>query len=289
MSKILLTGSSGILGNTILSKLSDNYIFLSLKNQNEINQKYNQIKTKKLNFKYLRKIIIGFKPDTIIHAAANTNIEDCQSNKKKCKKVNFELTRNLVKISKLHNIKFIFISTDQVYNRKLHQNENDKIKSFNYYTETKILSENFIKSNLKNYAILRTNFFGRSIALKKSFSDFIISSLKNLKKIFLFDDVYFNPINIDNLTRIIEIIINNQINGVFNIGVTQGLSKYQFGIKIAKKLNLNPNLIIKDNFLNRKDLSNRPLDMRMDVSKIKKIVKHNKLFNLNYNLSLLVK
>ena len=82
MSKILLTGSSGILGNSILSKLSDKYIFLSLKNQNEINQKYNQIKTKKLNFKYLRKIVIGFKPNVIIHAAANTNIEDCQRNKK---------------------------------------------------------------------------------------------------------------------------------------------------------------------------------------------------------------
>ena len=60
---------------------------------------------------------------------------------------------------------------------------------------------------------------------------------------------------------------------LFNIGVTQGLEQYQFGIKIAKKLNLNPNLIIKDNFLNRKDLSNSPLDMRMDISKIKKIVK----------------
>ena len=110
-----------------------------------------------------------------------------------------------------------------------------------------------------------------------------------MKKIFLFDDVYFNPINIDNLTKIIEIIINNQINGVFNIGVTQGLSKYKFGIKIAKKLNLNSNFIVKDNFLNRKDLSNRPLDMRMDISKIKKIIKNKKLFDLNYNLSLLSK
>jgi len=289
LSKILLTGSSGILGSSILSKLNDKYIFLGLKNRNNIHQKYNQIKIKNFNFKYLKKIVIGFKPDIIIHAAANTNIEDCQINKKKCKKVNFEFTKNLVKISKLYNIRFIFISTDQVYNRKLYQTEKDKTKSFNYYTETKILSENFIKSNLKNYAILRTNFFGRSIALKKSFSDFIINSLKNLKKIFLFDDICFNPINIDNLTRIIDMIIKNQINGVFNIGVTQGLSKYKFGIKIAKKLNLNPNFIIKDYFLNRRDLSDRPSDMRMDISKIKKIIKKNKLFNLNYNLSLLSK
>ena len=285
----MLTGSSGILGSSILSKLNEKYIFLNLINKNKINQKYNQINTKNYNLKNLKKIAIGFKPDIIIHAAANTNIEDCQSNKKKCKKINFELTKNLVKISKLYNIRFIFISTDQVYNKKLYQSEKDKVKIFNYYTETKILSEEYIKSNLKNFVILRTNFFGRSIAYKKSFSDFIINSLKNLKKIFLFDDVYFNPINIDNLTKIIEIIINKQINGVYNIGVTQGLSKYKFGIRIAKKLNLNSNFIVKDNFLNRKDLSDRPLDMRMDISKIKKIIKNKKFFDINYNLSLLCK
>ncbi len=289
MSKILLTGSSGILGSSILNKLNEKYIFLNLKNENEINQKYNQIKKKNYNFKNLKKIIIGFKPDIIIHAAANTNIENCQSNKKKCRKVNFELTKNLVKLSKLYSIRFIFISTDQVYSKKFYQTEKGDIKSYNYYTETKILSENFIKSNLKDYTILRTNFFGSSAVLKKSFSDFIINSLKNLKKIFLFDDVYFNPINIDNLTKIIEILIKSQVNGIFNIGTTPGLSKYEFGIKIAKKLNLNPSFIIKDSLKNRNNLSMRPLDMRMNISKIKKKIKINRLFNLNYNLSLLSK
>ena len=85
LSKILLTGSSGILGNSILSKLNEKEIFFEFK-KNKINQKYNQINTKNYNLKNLKKIAIGFKPDIIIHAAANTNIEDCQSNKKKCKK-----------------------------------------------------------------------------------------------------------------------------------------------------------------------------------------------------------
>ena len=96
------------------------------------------------------------------------------------------MTKNLVKISKLYNIRFIFISTDQVYNKKLYQSEKDKVKIFNYYTETKILSEEYIKSNLKNFVILRTNFLEDPSHIK-IFSDFIINSLKNFKKIFLFD------------------------------------------------------------------------------------------------------
>ena len=288
MNKILLTGSSGILGSTILKKFDANYNFLNLINKNKINYKYNQIVIKN-NFEILKKIFAGFRPDIIIHAAANTNIEDCQKNKKNCKKINFKFTKNLVKLSKLFKVKFIYISTDQVYNKNFYQKEISKLKSNNYYTDTKILSENLIKSNLKDYTILRTNFFGKSTALKKTFSETIVQALKVSKKIYLFDDIYFNPINIDVLTRIIGIIIDKKIKGIFNVGTLNGLSKYKFGLKIAKKFSLNSNYIIKDSFLNRRNLSKRPLDMRMDVSKIKKIIENNKLFNLNYNLSLLIK
>ena len=288
MNKILLTGSSGILGSTILKKFDANYNFLNLINKNKINYKYNQIVIKN-NFEILKKIFAGFRPDIIIHAAANTNIEDCQKNKKNCKKINFKFTKNLVKLSKLFKVKFIYISTDQVYNKNFYQKEISKLKSNNYYTDTKILSENLIKSNLKDYTILRTNFFGKSTALKKTFSEIIVQALQDSKKIYLFDDIYFNPINIDVLTRIIGIIIDKKIKGIFNVGTLNGLSKYKFGLKIAKKFSLNSNYIIKDSFLNRRNLSKRPLDMRMDVSKIKKIIENNKLFNLNYNLSLLIK
>lgn len=288
MNKILLTGSSGILGSTILKKFDANYNFLNLINKNKINYKYNQIVIKN-NFEILKKIFAGFRPDIIIHAAANTNIEDCQKNKKNCKKINFKFTKNLVKLSKLFKVKFIYISTDQVYNKNFYQKEISKLKSNNYYTDTKILSENLIKSNLKDYTILRTNFFGKSTVLKKTFSEIIVQALQDSKKIYLFDDIYFNPINIDVLTRIIGIIIDKKIKGIFNVGTLNGLSKYKFGLKIAKKFSLNSNYIIKDSFLNRRNLSKRPLDMRMDVSKIKKIIENNKLFNLNYNLSLLIK
>lgn len=288
MNKILLTGSSGILGSAILNKLNESFNFLNLINKKKINKQYNQIKINN-DFKILKKIFEGFRPNIIIHAAANTNIEDCQNNKKKCKKVNFELTKNLVKLSKLYKVKFIYISTDQVYCKSFYQTEKTKIKSYNYYTETKILSEDFIKSNLIDYAILRTNFFGKSIATKKTFSDTIIQALKRSKKIYLFDDIYFNPINVDVLTRIIEIVINKELNGIFNIGTLNGLSKYNFGLKIAKIFNLNSNYIIKDSFNNRQNLTKRPLDMRMDISRIKKFIENNKLFSLDYNLSLLIK
>ena len=62
----------------------------------------------------------------------------------------------------------------------------------NYYAKSKLMSENLIKKNLKNYLILRTNFYGIGPKYRNSFSDWIINSLKNDKNIFMFKDVFYS-------------------------------------------------------------------------------------------------
>ena len=106
MSKILLTGSSGILGSSILSKLNEKEIFLNLINKNKINQKYNQIKTKNYNLKNLKRIAIGFKPDIIIHAAGKVGGIQANINYPlKFLTDNLEIGKNIVTASKETNIK----------------------------------------------------------------------------------------------------------------------------------------------------------------------------------------
>ena len=87
MTKILLTGSSGILGLSVLRNLNDKYIFLNLINNKKIDKKYNQIKINVLNKKNINKLIEGFKPEIILHCAAITNIEKCEKEKKNVKKL----------------------------------------------------------------------------------------------------------------------------------------------------------------------------------------------------------
>ena len=65
-------------------------------------------------------------------------------------------------------------------------------------------SEKYIKKNLKDYLIIRTNFFGKSLNGRKSFSDFITKNIQNKKKIRLFEDVMFNPVHLSTLIKILE-------------------------------------------------------------------------------------
>ena len=77
----------------------------------------------------------------------------------------------------------------------------------------------------KKILILRTNFFGISQAKYKiSFSDWIIENLKNKKKIKIPTNIYFNPISLTYIAKILYIIIKRKEGGIV-IGEHLELSK----------------------------------------------------------------
>ena len=95
-------------------------------------------------------------------------------------------------------------------NNKKKFSETDLTKPLNYYAYTKIKSENKILKNSKNSLILRTNFFGNGFHYRQSFSDQIIEKLNNGEKLFLFKDVFFNPVLISELAKIMKILIQKK-------------------------------------------------------------------------------
>ena len=108
----------------------------------------------------------------------------------------------------------------------------------NAYSITKYIGEKNIE-NYKNSLIIRTNFFGKSISkYKKSYSDFIIKNLKNKKEIRLPENVIFNPVDINFLASKILKLGDLKVKGTYNLGSKDSISKYNFGILIAQKFNL---------------------------------------------------
>lgn len=271
MKKILLTGATGLLGinfyllnKTFKIKPLIHKRSIKLKNSDKINL---------LNTKKLKIIINNFKPNIILHAAALTDIEKCEENKSLAKDLNVKVTQNLVEISKLYNLKLIFISTDHLYKKNKHYFKENEVRSpVNYYAKTKKIAEDIIKKKLKNYLIIRTNFFGWGTKYRKSFSDIIIEKLKKKKTIYLFEDVYFNPVSIEFLCKIINSLILKNKKGVFNVSSNLSISKYQFGLMIAKIFNFNIKLI-KPIKLSEKKITKRSNFMSLSNKKLIRTLK----------------
>jgi dTDP-4-dehydrorhamnose reductase len=262
--KILILGSSGLLGNKI-------YFFLKKKGLNII---HNGLKKRKLDITNLNnlKILLNKKPDLIINCAAITNIEKCEKFFKKTSKINIKLGDNIFFLKKKLNLKFsvIFFSTDQVYESKKSSKESAKLTTYNNYSYQKLKAEKIYTKNKS--IIFRTNFFGRGADSHKSFSDWLYNSFKSNKNFFLFKDIIFNPVRIDTLSNIIYNIIKKKKlnnNGIYNVGAKGKISKSNFGIFFAKKLKIYNK---KEIVCNSSEILKvkRPRNMSMNIRKFEK-------------------
>lgn len=272
MQRILLTGGSGFFSanwSLDTKNIFSNFSLIRKKNNNH-NLKSFKIQ---FNFKRLKKIIKKIKPQIIIHNAAITDLDKCEKNYKLSKKINYELSKIITNICKNEKIKLIFISTDQLLNKNKHNRENYKKNPINYYSLHKSKSEDFIRKNLKNYLIIRTNFFGNAPLKRKSFFNFVKNNLEKNKKINLISDIVFNPISIHYLIKIIVFLINKNLKGIYHISSDDRISKYELGLKICKNFNLDSKLIIKSKLSDFNFKAKRPKYMYLNNSKIKKTIK----------------
>ena len=283
MDKILVTGGTGFFGLNFLKNLDKNIFLLGNKKRLKKNNKQ-IIFVEKINKKNLIKVIDSFNIKIIIHAAAITDLEFAEKNKLLTYNTNFRLTKTISNIVKLRNLKLVFISTDQLYDNPLgYSKESEKIKIQNYYSFTKYLSEKYIKNNNKKYWIIRCSFFGWGTNYKKSLSDFIYTNLKKRIAINLWNNIYFNPIYVTELIEISMKITEYQV-GIYNIGSNKKISKFDFGMLIAKEFELDTRNIRCVNYENKELM--RPTNMSVDVKKIKKIFyKHN--FDIKSQIRLL--
>lgn len=157
MKKILITGGSGFLGNFFKNSLKKNYIVKTIGRSNKNNHMINLLDNKKVNFFFKR-----YKFDYILHCAGHVPGKQNLLNKKHYIQNNM-MTENIVKYS---NSKIVFFSTYKVYNNSARVGYPFKINCFEItdYASSKILSENFIMQQKKDYLILRLpTIFGQDV------------------------------------------------------------------------------------------------------------------------------
>jgi len=95
--------------------------------------------------------------DTFIHCAAFTAVDAAEDKPELCYKVNTEAVKYLVDACKLHNVTFIFISTDYVFSGQkdgVYLPE-DKTSPLSVYGQSKADAEAYIQSQLEKYYIVR--------------------------------------------------------------------------------------------------------------------------------------
>jgi len=268
--KILFLGGSSFLAHCWSKHIQNNSeIFLGVHSKLPEADNYTNIKLDFESEKDVTAKISSLNLDLIINCIGYTDVENCEINFDQALKVNANYASLASKVSKKLDIKFVHISTDHLFDGKtITNNEDDKTNPRNNYAKTKLEGEKQVIESNEEALIIRTNFYGWAPTYKKSFSDYIISSLENNISISLFADVKYNPILVSELADAVNKLIDKKCAGIYNIVSNETVSKLDFGHLLAKEFNLDDKLIQTSMLSSRKDLVDRPLNMTLSTKKL---------------------
>ncbi len=262
--RILIFGSNGMLGQRLTEQyLCDENVELFCSSfeddsfMKDVDYKQVDLSDKK----EIKSLINQFYPDIIINAAAYTSVDKSEEERELAWAINADAPGKISKYGNAIDAKLVHLSTDYVFDgNEGPYDEKELPNPINYYGRSKLAGENAIKANLCKYAILRTNvLYGPAKYGRMDFVKWVVNSVREGKSIKIVNDQINNPTYIDDLVQGILKVIEFGKEGIYNIGGTEFLDRFEFTLRIADFFELDKSKIKPISTAELNQLAKRPL------------------------------
>ncbi|MGO5012139.1 dTDP-4-dehydrorhamnose reductase [Niallia sp. Sow4_A1] len=205
--KILVTGYSGQLGyDVVLEGKKRGYEMIGVGHKELDITKEEQVQS------YVHTV----KPDAIIHCAAYTAVDHAEDDKETCFDVNVNGTKYLAAAAKGMDAKFIYISTDYVFEGTGTEpfTEEDAANPVGYYGLTKYEGEKAVQSLLDKYFIVRISWvFGIN---GNNFIKTMLRLAETRDELNVVGDQYGSPTYTFDLAKLLLDMVKTEKYGVYH-------------------------------------------------------------------------
>ena len=226
--KILLTGAKGMLGRTVARRLKDHELILTDIEELDVT-----------NSAQVRKVFSEERPDIVVHCAAMTAVDECESKSDLAFKLNDYASGLVARNAQNIGAYLISVSTDYVFDGFLDQPYNEEYPPgpATIYGASKWAGEIAIAQDCERYSILRIawlygeggpSFFHTMAKLLNQHGE----SLK------VVDDQIGNPTTCDVVAEVINEYVEKPLYGISHCTTEGEASWYDFAREIRKQLDL---------------------------------------------------
>lgn len=247
--KIVVTGANGFTGQHVAQYLaSKGFQVFALSRGEARLAEHNLIHyhdCELTNVSSVDSIIMQIEPDWIIHIAAMSKPDECNNNRENCLLHNVQATIHLGEAAIKHHSQFIYFSTDFIFGENGPHGEDDITGPLNFYGESKLQAENWVKQHIPNAVIVRPVFiYGPELlGSRPSFIQWVQKQLIQEKSIKVVNDQKRTPTYVFDICQGLETIIVDNHSGVFHLAGAEIITPYEMALEVAKCLSLNAGLI----------------------------------------------
>jgi len=114
--------------------------------------------------------------------------------------------------------------------------EDDVPSPVNVYASSKLEGERVVRQALPRALVVRTNFIGVPVKSGAGLADWIASSVESRTPIRGFEDVIFSPLLATTAAEILFEMMDERLQGLYHLGASDTISKYDLAISIAREL-----------------------------------------------------
>jgi dTDP-4-dehydrorhamnose reductase len=244
--RLLVIGASGLLGISLALEAMREYEVIGVDRGKLKSAPFQLLRADLLHVNAIDSMVDSAQPDWIVNCAAMANLEVCEQRPAEAQIINTEIPGELARVCAKKGIQFVHISTDAVFDgvKTDPYTEADQPNPLSAYSRTKLEGEGAVQAANQQAAVARVNFFGWSLSGMHSLGEFFFNNLREGNRVNGFIDVIFCPIFVRYTARLLLEILKKELCGLYHVVGAQAMSKYQFGVEIARRFDLPRNLIL---------------------------------------------
>ncbi|HLN20855.1 MAG TPA: SDR family oxidoreductase [Bacteroidales bacterium] len=193
----------------------------------------------------VRNFIEKINPWAIINAAGFSRIDDAENDAYSCFRDNTLGPAILASLCHKEGIKFVTISSDQVFNgkKRIPYSEYDFTNPLNIYGLSKLLAEEKVLKSDPGALIFRSGFFINPWNKADSLASMLISGMRSGNRYYLPSDIIISPSYVPSLVNIVlDLMIDNE-SGIWHLSGEDEKSYYDIARTTLMMAGLNENMV----------------------------------------------
>lgn len=209
----------------------------------------------------LREALTPHRPELVLNAAAMTEVDACEKDRRQAFAANVLAPAHLARIAQEHGAHLVHVSTDYVFDGNDGPYDEEALPNpHGVYATTKHMGEQTVRTLAPSWTIARTAVvYGWPAAGRANFGSWLVGSLVEGKEVKLFEDQFVSPSHADNVAAMVVELGERKLAGVWNVAGADTVNRMQYARALCEVFSFNLKLLVPTRLAELKLASPRPL------------------------------